>query len=108
MPTLADIAALLGTPAPPQPERAVRGVATIEEAEPADLTYVASDAYARKLPDSRAMGAIVHRKVHLPGGYAGAVFVVDDADLAVAKVLEILAPPVPRPAPGIDPLARVA
>jgi UDP-3-O-[3-hydroxymyristoyl] glucosamine N-acyltransferase len=108
MPTLADIAALLGTPAPPQPDRAVRGVATLEEAGPEDLTFVGNDAYATQLPASRAMGAIVHRKVHLPGGYAGAVFVVDDADLAVAKVLAALAPPVPRPAPGVDPLARVA
>ena len=33
---------------------------------------------------------------------------VDDADLAVAKVLERFAPPVPRPPAGVDPAARVA
>ena len=35
------------------------------------------------------------------------VLVVDDADLAVARVLERLAPAVPRPAVGVDPGARV-
>src|SRR3712207_247365 len=105
MPTLADIAALLGTPAPPQADRNVRGVATVEEAGPDDLTFVGAEQYARRLPASRAIGVIAQRKVKLPPEYAGAAFVVDDADLAVAKVLELIAPPVPRPAPGVDPLA---
>src|SRR5687768_11506447 len=108
MPTLADIAALLGTPAPAHGERNVRGVATIDEATPDDLTFVSSETYARQLPKSRAMGVIVHRKVKLPPDYAGVTFAVDDADLAVAKVLELLAPPIPRPAAGVDLLARVA
>jgi UDP-3-O-[3-hydroxymyristoyl] glucosamine N-acyltransferase len=108
MPTLADIAALLETPAPPGAAQSVRGVATIEEAGPDELTFVTSDAYAKQLPSSRSAAAIVHRKVHVPTGYAGAIFTVDDADLAVAKVLELFAPPVPRPAPGVDALARVA
>ena len=108
MPTLADIAALLGTPAPPDAGRPVRGVATVGEAGPDDLTFVGAEQYARQLPASRAIGVIIHRKVKLPPEYAGAAFVVDDADLAVAKVLELIAPPVPRPAPGVDPLARVA
>jgi UDP-3-O-[3-hydroxymyristoyl] glucosamine N-acyltransferase len=32
---------------------------------------------------------------------------VDDADLAVAMVLKLFAPPVPRPPVGLDPLARI-
>jgi UDP-3-O-[3-hydroxymyristoyl] glucosamine N-acyltransferase len=109
MPTLADIAALLGTPAPSgAADRRVGGVATLDDAGPDDLTFVGSDAYVKQLPTSRAMGAIVHRKVHIPPGYGGVTFVVDDADLAVAKVLELFAPPIPRPKPGVDPLARVA
>jgi UDP-3-O-[3-hydroxymyristoyl] glucosamine N-acyltransferase len=108
MPTLADIATLLSTPAPAMPERSVRGVGTLEEAGPDELTFVGSDAYVKQLPQSRAVGVIAHRKVHLPANYAGAVFVVDDADLAVARVLQLFAPPVPRPAVGVDALARVA
>ena len=108
MPTLADIAALLGTPAPADAGRAGRGVATLAEAGPDELTFVGTEAYARRLAASRAMGAIVHRKVRVPEGYPGATLVVDDADLAVARVLELFAPPVPRPPAGVDPLARVA
>jgi UDP-3-O-[3-hydroxymyristoyl] glucosamine N-acyltransferase len=108
MPTLADIAELLGTLAPAGAAQIVRGVATIADAGPDELTFVTSDTYAKQLPSSRAAAAIVHRKVHVPAGYAGAIFIVDDADLAVAKVLELFAPPVPRPARGVDPLARVA
>ena len=108
MPTLADIAALLGVPAPAGADRPVRGLATLREAGPDELTFVGNESYARQLPNSRAIGAIVHRKVRLPEGYAGAALVVDDADLAVARVLELFAPPVPRPPAGVDPLARVA
>jgi UDP-3-O-[3-hydroxymyristoyl] glucosamine N-acyltransferase len=110
MPTLADIAALLGSPLPPgaAPGQSVRGLATLEEAGPDELTFVGSDAYAKRLPASRAMGAIVHRKVHAPPDYAGVILPVEDADLAVAKVLELFAPPVPRPPAGVDPMARVA
>ena len=108
MPTLADIAALLGTPVPAEPGRTVRGLATLNDAGPEELTFVGNDAYARQLPSSRAMGAIVHRKVRLPDGYGGATFVVDDADLAVARVLELFAPATPRPPAGVDPMARIA
>jgi UDP-3-O-[3-hydroxymyristoyl] glucosamine N-acyltransferase len=108
MPTLADIAALLGCAAPQGADRAVRGMGTLEEAGPEDLTFVGSESYAKQLPSSRAMGAIVHRKVHVPAGYAGATLLVDDADLAVARVLELFAPPVPRPPVGVDAMSRVA
>jgi UDP-3-O-[3-hydroxymyristoyl] glucosamine N-acyltransferase len=36
------------------------------------------------------------------------VISVDDADLAIAQVLEKFAPPVPRPPPGIDAFSRIA
>lgn len=108
MPTLADIAVLLGTPAPADAGRLIRGLATVAEAGPDELTFAGSEAYARQLPASRAAGAIVHRKVRVPAGYDGVTFVVDDADLAVAKVLGLFAPPTPRPPVGVDGLARVA
>lgn len=108
MPTLSDIAALLSVPAPVQSERVVRGLASLDEAGPEDLTYVGSDVYVKHLHASRALGAIVQRKVHVPADYPGVTFLVDDAELAVAKVLELFAPPVPRPPVGVDALARVA
>jgi UDP-3-O-[3-hydroxymyristoyl] glucosamine N-acyltransferase len=108
MPTLADITTLLGCPAPKGADRAVRGMATLEEAGPEDLTFVGAESYAKQLPQSRAMGAIVHRKLNVPPAYGGVALLVDNADLAVAKVLELFAPPVPRPPVGVDSLSRVA
>ena len=108
MPTLADIAVLLGVPAPAGAERRVHGLATLNEAGPDHLTFVGSETYARQLPASLAMGAIIHRKVRVPAGYAGFALVVDDADLAVSKVLELFAPTTPRPPVGVDPMSRVA
>lgn len=108
MPTLADIAALLAAPVPTRPDRPVRGLATPAEAGPEELTFAGSEGYAKQLPASRALGAIVHRKLKLPAEYGGVAFVVDDPDLAVAKVLDLFAPPTPRPPGGVDPLARVA
>lgn len=108
IPTLADIAALLASPAPAEADRPVRGVATPSDAGPDELTFVGTEAYAKQLPATRAVGAIVHRKVRVPEGYRGVTFMVDDADLAVAKVLQLFAPPTPRPPVGVDPQARVA
>lgn len=53
MPTLADIAALLAAPAPAGADRPVRGLATLPEAGPEDLTFVGTEAYASQLPSSR-------------------------------------------------------
>ncbi len=113
MPTLADIASLLGV-APPdgaQADQLIRGVAPVDGAGPQDLSFVTSDQYARQLPTTKAGAVVVDKKVHLPPDAAPAaapLMVVDDAELAVAKVLALFAPPVPRPPAGIDPAARVA
>jgi UDP-3-O-[3-hydroxymyristoyl] glucosamine N-acyltransferase len=47
--------------------------------------------------------------VKLPDGPTRTpTIVVDDAELAIALVLELFAPPVPRPPAGVDPTARIA
>lgn len=105
---LSDIAQLLGVPAPDGAERPITGMNTLEEATETELSFLSSDAYVKHLAATRAAAVIVHKRVKLPAGNTVAVLVVDDADLAVAKVLQRLAPPVPRPEPGIDPSARIA
>jgi UDP-3-O-[3-hydroxymyristoyl] glucosamine N-acyltransferase len=75
------------------------------------VSFLASDSYARHLPDTRAAAVLVNRRVRLGDRAAppGTVLiVVDDADLATAKLLAAYAPPVPRPAAGVDSAARVA
>jgi UDP-3-O-[3-hydroxymyristoyl] glucosamine N-acyltransferase len=103
---LADIAAALGLPAPKM-NPTITGLNTLTDAAPTELSFLSSDAYVKQLAQTQAAAVLVHRKVHVPPGAKPAILIVDDADLAVAKVLELFAPPVPRPAVGVDPAARV-
>lgn len=108
MVTLAEIAELMGCPAPPGADRQpITGLATLDEAAADQLTFVGTEQYAPLLATSQAAGAIVQRRIKVPPQWESRVLRVDDADLAVAKVLRLFAPPVPQPPVGIDPSARV-
>ncbi len=82
-------------------------MASLTDASPSEISFLASDAYLRDFASTHAAAVIVHKRVKLPHDNARVVFIVDDADLAVAKVLEMLAPPVQQPPAGIDPAARI-
>jgi len=105
--TLGELAKLLNCPAPVGAGAVITGVATLQEAGPQELSFLGSDAYLDQFHATRAAAVIASRKVRVPET-SRTVFVVDNADLAVAQVLERFAPPVPRPAPGVDSAARVA
>ena len=108
MPTLAEIAELLNLPLPAGAGSiAITGVATLPDAKGDELSYLGSDRLLPQFAQTRAGAVLVQRRVKLPADPGRPVLLVDDADLAVAKVLEFFAPPIPRPAVGIDPAARV-
>jgi UDP-3-O-[3-hydroxymyristoyl] glucosamine N-acyltransferase len=104
--TLSQIASLLNLPAPAI-DMPISGVNSLIDASPTELSFLASDHYLRDFAATKAAAVIVQKKVKLPPNPPCPIFLVDDADLAVAKVLEKLAPPVPRPV-GLDPSARIA
>jgi len=108
--TLAEIGELLHVPPPAgHGQREVTGMATLAEAGPKDLSFLGSDAYLKQFAATKAAAVIVQKRVKLPADDAATpVFVVDDADLAVAKILERFAPPVPRPPVGRHHTAFVA
>ncbi|HEX8913581.1 MAG TPA: UDP-3-O-(3-hydroxymyristoyl)glucosamine N-acyltransferase [Humisphaera sp.] len=111
--TLHDVAALLAVPLPPgaRADAPVRAVAGLADAREDQLSFLSSEQYVKQLRETRAGAVLVHKKVRVPDGAAPAgtvLLVVDDAELATAKVLAALAPPIPRPAVGVDPAARVA
>jgi len=107
MPTLIDIAGLLGLPAS-APDAEITGVAGLHEARSGQITYATSDKYLGDLQHSQASAVIVGRKAKLPIEWEPRALRVDDPELAIAKVLALFAPPVPKPTVGIDPAARVA
>jgi UDP-3-O-[3-hydroxymyristoyl] glucosamine N-acyltransferase len=105
--SLSQVAALLNVPMPPGPDRVFASLATLDEATEADLSLLGSEAYLKRFLSTRAGAVIVARRLRLPPDHNKLILVVDDVELATARILEMLAPPVPRPPPGIDPSARV-
>jgi UDP-3-O-[3-hydroxymyristoyl] glucosamine N-acyltransferase len=109
MPTLADIAHLLSVHTPPRaPNIAITGVAVLSDAKETDLSYLGHERFLPQFAATKAAAVIVQKRVKLPPVTHTPVLVVEDADLAVARVLDLFAPPIPRPAAGVDHAARVA
>src|SRR3954469_24381141 len=77
-------------------EMMIAGVENIDTAGPGQLTFIGSEAYAKRWPASKAGAALVSRKIAPSLGPAIAsrsIILVDNADLAMAMVLELFAPP---------------
>jgi UDP-3-O-[3-hydroxymyristoyl] glucosamine N-acyltransferase len=88
----------------------------IESAGPTSLTFIRAQRFASMWAASRAGAALVTRGVDVPGhdAEARALIVVDDADVAMVKLLHMAAPPPParpagvHPTASVDPTAKVA
>jgi UDP-3-O-[3-hydroxymyristoyl] glucosamine N-acyltransferase len=108
MKTLAEIAAVLNLSAPADAQRKISGIAALEDAGASDISFLTADSYLAKFKLTKAAAVIVNKKVKLPPNSRPVILIVDDADLAVGKVLELFAPPIPRPSVGIDTNAIIA
>ena len=105
--TVGQIAQLLNTPAPSNAQTQVTGLNTLEEAGETELSFCGAESYLKQLATTRAAAVILPKRLKIPAGLRTALLVVEDADLAMAQVLERFAPPVPRPPAGVDPSARI-
>lgn len=109
MPTLAELATLLNVPCPPGVgDRMVTGMSSLEAAGPSELSVLTADKYVRQYKVSRAGAVLASKKIKFAIRPEVPVIVVDDADAASLKVLELLAPPIPQPAAGIHPSAVIS
>jgi UDP-3-O-[3-hydroxymyristoyl] glucosamine N-acyltransferase len=109
MPTVSDIASLLKVPvARGDPQRQITGVAALIDAGPGDISFLSSDSHRRDFGATRAGAVIVQQGIKLQASPKAALLAVDDAELALVRVLEMFAPPPCRPPRGIDPNARIA
>lgn len=86
----------------------IDGLANLNEAGERDLSFLGDKRFLSQFAASRAAAVIVQKRIELPAGNTRPILWVDDADLAMARVLEMFAPPIPRPPVGIDPAARIA
>ncbi len=106
--TLGQVAALFGASVvPARAGVAISGVATLKEAGPSEISFLGSDAFIKQFQETKAAAILVQKNVKLPGNSPKTIIIVDDADLAISKLLDLYALPIPRPVAGVDPQARV-
>ena len=116
--TLGDIASTLNVPVGADGARRIRAITSLSDASSDDLACLSSEQYLDDFRTTRAAAVIVSKKLKLPprdgNGDSAAILVVDDAELAFAKVLALFAPPIPRPPVGrhhsavVSPSASIA
>jgi UDP-3-O-[3-hydroxymyristoyl] glucosamine N-acyltransferase len=106
--TLSELARLIGGKVLGDDAVEIDGVASIEEAGPADITFLAHPRYRSYLVNSRAGAIIVGRDVPVESlREPGKNFIqVSQPYVAFAKVIEVFNP-VPRYAGKISPLAAI-
>lgn len=103
---LSQISALVEGRLEGDPKREIAGVATLEEAEPSDISFVASPRYAPYLRTSRAGAVLVPEELAADVPDATSRVVVADAHHAVARLLAAFYPDERLPA-GIHPSAVI-
>lgn len=102
--TTRELAGALGCELAGNPDLEIRGVAPMEQAGPAELTFLANPKYAHKVKDTRAGAILISQAV---SGGSITSLISSNPYLDFARALELFYRP-PRPAPGIHPLAWIA
>lgn len=103
--TVAELAAALRADFEGDPRAELRGVATLSEARPGQLSWLGNETHKPELARTRASAVLVRPGTEVPPNVA-AIF-VDDPDLALCQALRLIGPQPPRVETGIDRSARV-
>jgi UDP-3-O-[3-hydroxymyristoyl] glucosamine N-acyltransferase len=104
--TVREIAAWVAGRVEGDAERAVTGVAGLEEAGPGDVAFLANPRYGAQMAATRAAAVVVADAWR---GETGAALIrVADPDAAFAEIVDRLLPPDPRPEPGVHSSAVLA
>jgi UDP-3-O-[3-hydroxymyristoyl] glucosamine N-acyltransferase len=104
--TAGAIAALVGGELIGPPDTPVAGAASLDEAGPGDVSFLASAGYVPLLAACRAAAVLVPPRFRdVPAGPAARI-VVADPRWAIAQVLRALTPE-PAPAWGVHPSVRI-
>lgn len=107
--TAREIAALTGGTLAGDPDVVLTGVAGIKEAQPGDVTFIASPKYAGALKTTRATAIFFPQSMAAAGvGLPATLILVADPMAAFAALVQKVAPPPVKHAPGIHPTAVIA
>lgn len=86
----------------------IDGVDRVDQAGAGQITFIGDSRHARDWGRSRASAALISAGLEAEAGTGKALIRVADADLALAELLQMFAPPPPQAAPGIAPGSTVA
>jgi UDP-3-O-[3-hydroxymyristoyl] glucosamine N-acyltransferase len=100
---LAELAREVGGSVAGNPERVLRGVATLDAAGPDELTFLTNPRYRKAAEATRAGAVLVPQGADLPGRD---LLVAPEPYVALARILELFHPRPPR-RPGVSPDARL-
>ncbi len=89
-------------------ETRIESVETLDRAGPRELTFIGNEKFAGRWAASHASAALVEQGLSIDTDDGRPLIFVDGVDLAMAQVLEALAPAPPVPAEGVHPTATVA
>jgi UDP-3-O-[3-hydroxymyristoyl] glucosamine N-acyltransferase len=103
--TLGELAEVLGATVRGTAGKTITGLATLQEAGPAQLSFLANPQYRKYLVDTQA-GAVLLKAADAES-YAGDALVVPDPYLAYARISHLFDPKPKAPA-GVHPTAVVA
>ncbi|MGI5868828.1 MAG: UDP-3-O-(3-hydroxymyristoyl)glucosamine N-acyltransferase [Kiritimatiellia bacterium] len=104
---LSEIATRVGGSIPPESaDIEIKGVASLRDALPGDLSFLANPKYAGQLPTTRASAVLVARDAEPPSCTAVLVR-VDSPDKAFAQIAPLFTPPPVVHPPGIHPTAVI-
>ncbi|PHN23719.1 UDP-3-O-(3-hydroxymyristoyl)glucosamine N-acyltransferase [Pseudomonas sp. ICMP 460] len=102
---LGELAELLGATLRGSSEKEITGLAALQEAGPAQLSFLAKPQFRKYLADSQAAAVLLTAAD--AEGFTGDALVVADPYLAFAKASHLFAPK-PKASPGIHPSAVIA
>ena len=104
--TLAEIATQLGAGLQGDGERRVRGLATLRDAGPDQIAFLANRAYLKDLPETRAAAVLLHP--NHAGESPVPCLTLDNPYLGYAQLSRLFDPLAGREASGVHPSATVA
>ena len=102
---LGQLAEFLGATLRGDPEKAITGLATLQEAGPAQLSFLANPQYRKYLAGSQAAALLL--KAADAEGFSGNALVVPDPYAAYARISHLFDPK-PKAAAGVHPTAVIA
>ncbi len=107
--TTGDLAARLGGDLEGDPAIEIRDVKPLGEAGAGEISFLSNNKYLKEFGATRAACVVIPRKLEGAAPRPGLTVIRHDAPyVAFAKLIELLRPAPPRPAPGIDAGARIA